>query len=266
MQDKHSNIAEFKSLSTSDFVTISDEQKLLYLDMLTSKDADNEQYRKNFSGTYNNLKACLYSIKVPNHFIIKEKAKVNHFINALIGLGMDNKITNADKRTSKEKMQDINDFVNLFCQIYQTPVPKIKFQNPNSSDDYIASVSKDGKTIKLPQNFLDKPMLWHDYEIIFHEMIHIYQHSLYQKNPDTYKIFNPAYNRLKFGIYMAYNNDKRKIEEIYLLLPKERHAYLMDSEFANLYNERILNNKFRKRPVKADFAALSLIKQEKHYT
>ena len=42
MQDKHSNIAEFKSLSTSDFVTISDEQKLLYLDMLTSKDADNE--------------------------------------------------------------------------------------------------------------------------------------------------------------------------------------------------------------------------------
>ncbi len=240
-------IEEFKSLKPADFATLSDAEKFRYLDALTVDSSSYEELTQRFTGVHENLKACLFSLKPSKEFLLTEKAKVNHFLNCVLGEGLDKVISNAPARNKLQKKEDIDRFVNLFCNVYDINKPQVNFEN---DDIYLASASVDGKSISLAEDFLSKPMQWHHYAVIFHELIHVYQKQLYKSDPQRYKLFSPQYVRLKSGTYMAFLKEKpqerqHKIDEIYALLPDETHAHLMDDTFGKLYNERILKNKYK---------------------
>lgn len=242
-------IAEFKSLKTTDFATLPNVKKFQYLDVLSNKLQSPQEYAQTFDGVYDNLRACLFSIKPDKHFLLTEKQKVNRFINGLVGWGLDKVIKSADVRSEMQKKDDINKFINSFCEVYKVTKPEVIFKNDENST---CSTKNDGSGIRLRHDFLQKNMNWYDYESIFHEMIHVYQKHLYAEDSKEYKMFSPQYELLKFGTYMANKKDEvkirdSKVNEIYALLPSETHAYWISHEFSALFNEKTF-----KRPYKCN--------------
>lgn len=237
-------INEFRRIKPESFNEIPLKQRLEYLDALTLQNRTAADYAQDYNGLFDNIKACLFSIRVSPEFMNSEKSSVNHFINGLTGLSLDNALKDVHLRSPEQKKSDICKFIDLFCNIYATPQPEIIFQNPDSAYSAFCSASK-GKRIRLAENFLSQDMKWHDYSIVFHEMIHIYQHHLHAKDPEKYKIFTPEYNNLKFGTWMAHQGNVQEkyqaADEIYELLPGEAHAYSMQTFFTDLFADRVLN-------------------------
>ncbi len=240
-------IAEFKTLKPTDFSNMPNTQKFKYLDALTIDNRHPKEKEQDFSGAETNIKACLFSIRAGKTFWAEEKAKANLFISALIGTGRANDVKNASERTSEQKKEDIHKFIDLFCKVYDTPRPEVIFKDPQSPYAPYCSASPDGKSIRLAESFLNNKMQWHDYGAVFHEMIHIYQNTLFDKDPEKYKMFSPWYTRLKSGTWIATqgNDDEKykKAYEIYELLPSEAHAYGIQTSFDELFEERILGKR-----------------------
>ena len=236
-------INEFKSLKPTDFKDMPQEQKFKYLDALAYDNRRTKEWEQDFSGADDNIQACLFSIKADKSFWVEEYAKVNLFISALIGVGLADNIKNANKRTSEQKKEDIYKFIDLFCKVYDTPRPEVVFRNPALHQAY-CETSSEGKSIRLADDLINKEMQWHYYDVIFHEMIHVYQHTLFDKDPEKNKMFSPWYNRLKFGTWCTAQgsiDEKYKIaDKIYELLPIEAHAYSMGATFGTFFSERIL--------------------------
>ena len=70
-------INEFKSHKPEDFAEIPLDKKLDYLDAFSIDLRSNEEWERDYNGAYDNLVACLWSIRLPEEFLAKERKKLS---------------------------------------------------------------------------------------------------------------------------------------------------------------------------------------------
>ena len=230
---------KFKQLKTSDFSAMSLERKLQYIKAISDHPYSKEEWITLFTEIKDNLRACLFSLQPDKKFLLEEQRNLNHFMNALIGVGLDKAIKGATKKTPKEQKQDLHDFMSLFCKVYEMPEPDLKFGKFNA----LGSCYKDQHfkcTVRIDNSLLKdaEKNSFRNFEILFHELVHVRQSYLQLFNGDKHPTFSWIFDNLENLI-----NEKYFDLDTYSLLPKEGHAYYMQHKFEELCEERIFNNK-----------------------
>ena len=244
-------LKSFKRLNPSDFLDMSLEQKLQYLDAISGYKRSTKQWDTYFTPkTQDNLKACLFSMHPSKKFLLEEQRDLNHFINALIGIGFDREMKRMDKMTAEQQKEVMSKFVHIFSIVYKVPKPELLFEkqlpmlaqccpdNPNKRHFPFIKFNE-GLLQYSEREWLDK------FGILFHELIHVRQH--WWPFEERYPLFSRACNNLD-----TLTSNQSFNFEIYSLLPKEGHSYYMQHKFEEQCNERIFD--YKEKPTSYPFA------------
>lgn len=241
-------LKKFKKHKPSDFADMSMEQKIQYIDAIANINKSKEEQYEYFYETHRNLMACLFSIQPSKQFLLEEQRDLNHFMNALIGSGLDKAIKEVDKCTLKQRKQDLQDFAHLFCKIYKISEPELRFKENEMSGQFCptGTIYNDGKfeikgIININEQLLQDSAddKWKNFGILFHELMHARQFRWEFSLDEKYSPFTKV---CKFPDDFTSYNQAFDLE-IYRLQPKEGHAYYMQWKFNEQCNERIFNGK-----------------------
>ncbi|MBR1604538.1 MAG: hypothetical protein IJ660_00340 [Alphaproteobacteria bacterium] len=236
-------LKEFTRLNSSDFSNMPLEKKLQYFDAISGYKCSTKQWDIYFTKAQDNLKACLFSIQPSKKFLLEEQRDLNHFINALIGTGLDKDIKKMDQKTSEQQKKVMSKFVHVFSKVYKIPEPELLFEKELSSLGECCSDNPNMRYypfIKINENLVQSSEReWlNKLGILFHELIHIRQH--WWPFEDKHPLFSRACNNLN----NLTSNQSFNLE-IYTLLPREGHAYYMQQKFEEQCNERIFDYKIK---------------------
>ena len=239
-------INEFKSLKTGDFADIPLKNKLNYLDAFSTDMRDQNEWHKDYEGAYDNLVACLWSIRPSDEFLAEERKKINHFMNSLDAINMNIVWNTLDLLDPKLQQRGIQIFLDIYSQAYKIDRIPVKYYIPKDSSEERDGFTTPGKW----EINIRKDKKWAvPLDIIgisFHESTHLRQDKIYEENHEQYRIFNPDYGRIRNVTRIVYG--AQKAEQIYELDPRESHAYYVERIFREMANDRIY--KGRLTPVK----------------
>lgn len=251
-------LKKFRKHKPSDFADMPLEQKIQYIDAIAKNPKSKEEWNEYFYKAHENLRACLFSIQPSKQFLLEEQRDLNHFMNAIIGAGLDKAIKEAEKRTPGQRKKDLEDFARLFCNVYKLPEPELRFEESEMSGQFCPSVSlwDDGTfetkgIISINEQLLQDSTddKWKNFGILFHELMHArqfrWEFSLDEKHSPFTKVCD-------------FTNDLTLDQgfnlEIYRLQPKEGHAYYMQWKFDEQCNERIFGGKIKQKALDAPAA------------
>lgn len=231
-------LKKFKQLKPSDFAKMPLKRKLQYVESVSGQKYSSEEWSKLFLEVKDNLRACLFTLQPSKKFLLEEKRDLNHFMNALFGVGLDKAIKETTQRNPEQRKQDMQDFLCVFCKVYKMPEPQLlfgEFNNPGAFN----CMDEDRTcryTVKIHENLLqDKKMNGvKNFGILFHELMHAREAYLQLFNGDKHPEFSWILDNLQKLI-----NDFKFDLDIYSLLPKEGHAYYMQQKFEEQLNERV---------------------------
>lgn len=251
-------LKKFKNYKPSDFADMPMEQKIQYIDAIANTNKSKEELGEYLSVTYKNLMACLFSIQPSKQLLLEEQRDLNHFMNVLIGSSLDKAIKEVDKRTLKQRKQDLQDFTHLFCKTYKISEPELRFEEKEMIGQFHATgtIYNDGRfevkgIIDINEQLLQDSTddKWKVFGILFHELMHArqfrWEFSLDEKHSPFTKICKFTND---FTHYKAFN------WEIYRLQPKEGHAYYMQWKFNEQCNERIFKGNAKQNVLDAPSA------------
>ena len=235
-------LKKFKRLKPSDFSKIPLERKLQYIESIAGPKYSREEWLKLFNEIRDNLRACLFTMQPSKKFLLEEKRDLNHFMNALIGVGLDKAIKETPQRFPEQRQQDMQNFVSLFCKVYEMPEPKLLFEKYNTLGSF-RKVNSDNKfdfTVELHECLLQdkKTDGLKNFGILFHELMHARQAYLQLFNGDKHPTYSWILDNLQQEL-----NDHYFDADVYSLLPKEGHAFYMQHKFEEQCNERIFDYK-----------------------
>ena len=215
-------INEFKSHKTEDFTEMPLDKKLDYLDAFSIDLRSNEEWERDYEGIYDNLVACLWSIRPSQEFLANEREKINHFMNGLVARrlvldpvknrfetkSMLRDYRNLDLLDKDKQNSTMRIFLDTLSEAYKIdPIP-IEYYTPDDPTHSWNGYAPVGEWKMCLRN--DRPLGWsmEMMSLLFHESMHLREYKMYKENPEKYRIFTPELKVLFFVLMIEKNITK----------------------------------------------------------
>ena len=251
---REQRLEEFKKLNSTDFSDMPLEKKLQYIDAITATNRTAEEWASYFTEVQGNLKACLFSMQPSKKFLLEEQRNLNHFMNALMGTemvtlfgnGLVKRMKETKNRTPEQRKEDMLDFIHLFSQAYKIPQPELRFGDfPNAKTRLGECFIENNKSViniheKLLQD--NDANCFTNFGVLFHELTHAKQNYWATTYDEKYSLYAKMFCALDKLI-----SDKALNVNIYVLQPREGHAYYMEQKFEEQLNERVFDGKLTQK-------------------